>query len=131
MDIIEYINEAKVRRVGGTSYTDNDLCAALMYDVEQILCDADLCNDVSVIELWAHGSRMRGDYTKDSDIDIVVFYATDDVKEDHLCNILNAEKIEIEGHIVDFNPIRVENERDIKKYKEQSNDYDSKRQWRS
>lgn len=102
-----------------------------MYDVEQILCDDDLCDDVSVIELWAYGSRMRGDYTKDSDIDIVVFYATDDVKEDHLCNILNAEKIEIEGHIVDFNPIRVENERDIKKYKEQSNDYDSKRQWRS
>lgn len=124
MDIIEYINEAKIRKVGGTSYNDVDLCAALLYDVERIISDNDIEDDVAVVELWAHGSRMRGDYRPDSDIDIVVFYNSDHVKEDNLFNILNSEHIEIEGHPVDFNPIQVDNMNDIKKYKEKSNKYD-------
>ena len=117
MDIIEYITESKTRKVGGTSYNDKDLCAALMYDINQILEENDL-QEVSVVELWVHGSRMRGDYRPDSDIDVVVFYYSEETKEDDLFNILNSEGIEIEGHKVDFNPIKVENERDIKKYKE-------------
>lgn len=127
MDIIEYITESKTRKVGGTSYTDKDLCAALMYDINEILEDGDLQEEVSVVELWVHGSRMRGDYRPDSDIDVVVFYCSDETKEDALFNILNSEGIEIEGHKVDFNPIRVENERDIKKYKEKSAKYDQEK----
>lgn len=126
MDIIEYIIESKTRKVGGTSYNDKDLCAALMYDINQILEENDL-QEVSVVELWMHGSRMRGDYRPDSDIDVVVFYYSDETKEDTLFNILNSEGIEIEGHKVDFNPIRVENERDIKKYKEKSARYDQEK----
>lgn len=126
MDIIEYITESKTRKVGGTSYNDKDLCAALMYDINQILEENDL-QEVSVVELWVHGSRMRGDYRPDSDIDVVVFYFSDETKEDALFNILNSEGIEIEGHKVDFNPIRVENERDIKKYKEKSARYDQEK----
>lgn len=126
MDIIEYITESKTRKVGGTSYNDKDLCAALMYDINQILEENDL-QEVSVVELWMHGSRMRGDYRPDSDIDVVVFYYSDETKEDTLFNILNSEGIEIEGHKVDFNPIRVENERDIKKYKEKSARYDQEK----
>ena len=124
MDIIEYINESKDRKIGGTSYTEKDLCAALMYDIENILMDNEMENDVTVIELWAHGSRMRGDYRPDSDIDIVVFYYADYVKEDALMNILNKEGIEIEGHNVDFNPILVDSDRDIKAYKKKSEKYD-------
>lgn len=127
MDIIDYINESKVRKVGGTSYTDKDLCAALMYDVEQILDDGDLKDDVAVIELWVHGSRMRGDYRPDSDIDVVVFYTADHMKEDALFDILNEEPIEIESHIVDFNPILVHSEQDIKKYKDKSDKYDKEK----
>ena len=126
MDIIEYITESKTRKVGGTSYNDKDLCAALMYDINQILEENDL-QEVSVVELWVHGSRMRGDYRPDSDIDVVVFYYSEETKEDDLFNILNSEGIEIEGHKVDFNPIKVENERDIKKYKEKSAKYDQEK----
>ena len=126
MDIIEYIIESKTRKVGGTSYNDKDLCTALMYDINQILEENDL-QEVSVVELWVHGSRMRGDYRPDSDIDVVVFYYSEETKEDDLFNILNSEGIEIEGHKVDFNPIKVENERDIKKYKEKSAKYDQEK----
>ena len=126
MDIIEYIIESKTRKVGGTSYNDKDLCVALMYDINQILEENDL-QEVSVVELWVHGSRMRGDYRPDSDIDVVVFYYSEETKEDDLFNILNSEGIEIEGHKVDFNPIKVENERDIKKYKEKSAKYDQEK----
>lgn len=127
MDIIEYITESKTRKVGGISYTDKDLCAALMYDVENILNEADMDQEVSIIELWAHGSRMRGDYRPDSDIDIVVFYCSEYIKEDSLYNILNEDPITIEGHHVDFNPIRVENDQDIKKYKAKSEKYDQEK----
>ena len=127
MDIIEYITESKIRKVGGTSYNDKDLCSALMYDIENILEENDLNDDVSVIELWAHGSRMRGNYRQDSDIDIVVFYCSAYTKEDALFNILNEEKTMIEGHRVDFNPIRVENDQDIKRYKAKSEKYDKEK----
>lgn len=129
MDIIDYINEAKIRRVGGTSYLEQDLCDCVRYDIENMLDDAELLDEINIIELWVHGSRMRGDFRPDSDIDIVMFY---DGKqhEDYLFNLLNHEAdnpIYIEGHLVDICPVQVRSQSDIKRYKQKSDEYDKEK----
>ena len=126
--VLEYITESKNRRIGGTSFLEQDLYDCIKYDIEQLLEDAYLQDDVNIIELWAHGSRMRGDFRPDSDIDIVVFYEGD-IKEDALFNILNDghERGTFEGHIVDLNPIKVRNWSDINRYKQKSAKYDKEK----
>lgn len=127
--LIEYITESsKNRRIGGTSYLEQDLYDCLRCDIEELLDEAYLLDDVNVIELWAHGSRMRGDFRPDSDIDVVVFY-DGDIKEDALFDILNDghERDTIEGHIVDLNPVKVRSQSDINKYKQKSDKYDKEK----
>jgi predicted nucleotidyltransferase len=127
--LIEYITESsKNRRVGGTSFLEQDLYDCLRCDIEELLDEAYLQDDVNVIELWAHGSRMRGDFRPDSDIDVVVFY-DGKIREDALFDILNYghERGTIEGHIVDLNPVKVRNQSDINKYKQKSDKYDKEK----
>ena len=127
--LIEYITESnKNRRVGGTPYLEQDLYDFLKWDIQDLLEEAYLQDDVNVIELWAHGSRMRGDYRPDSDIDVVVFY-DGDIKEDALFNILNEDHehgiADGSNHvIIDLNPVKVRNVADINRYKQKSDKYD-------
>lgn len=127
--LIEYITESsKNRRVGGTSYLEQDLYDCLRCDIEELLDEAYLQDDVNVIELWAHGSRMRGDFRPDSDIDVVVFY-DGKIREDALFDVLNEDpdRIAIEGHQVDLNPVKVRNQSDINRYKQKSDKYDKEK----
>lgn len=127
--LIEYITESsKNRRVGGTSYLEQDLYDCLRCDIEELLDEAYLLDDVNVIELWAHGSRMRGDFRPDSDIDVVVFY-DGKIREDALFDVLNEDpdRIAIEGHQVDLNPVKVRNQSDINRYKQKSDKYDKEK----
>ena len=127
--LIEYITESsKNRRIGGTSYLEQDLYDCLRCDIEELLDEAYLLDDVNVIELWAHGSRMRGDFRPDSDIDVVVFY-DGKTREDALFDVLNEDpdRITIEGHRVDLNPVKVRNQSDINKYKQKSDKYDKEK----
>ena len=128
--LIEYITESgKNRRVGGTSYLEQDLCDSVRYDIENMLDDAELLYEINIIELWVHGSRMRGDFRPDSDIDIVMFYQGEE-HEDYLFDLLNYETddpIYIEGHRVDICPIKVRSISDIKKYKQKSDKYDKEK----
>lgn len=127
--LIEYITESsKNRRIGGTSYLEQDLYDCLRCDIEELLDEAYLLDDVNVIELWAHGSRMRGDFRPDSDIDVVVFY-DGKTREDALFDVLNedTDRITIEGHRVDLNPVKVRNQSDINKYKQKSDKYDKEK----
>lgn len=127
--LIEYITESsKNRRIGGTSYLEQDLYDCLRCDIEELLDEAYLLDDVNVIELWAHGSRMRGDFRPDSDIDVVVFY-DGKTREDALFDVLNEDpdRITIEGHRVDLNPVNVRNQSDINKYKQKSDKYDKEK----
>ena len=127
--LIEYITESsKNRRIGGTSYLEQDLYDCLRCDIEELLDEAYLLDDVNVIELWAHGSRMRGDFRPDSDIDVVVFY-DGKIREDALFDFLNEDpdRITIEGHQVDLNPVKVRNQSDINKYKQKSDKYDKEK----
>lgn len=130
--LIEYITESsKNRRIGGTSYLEQDLYDCLRCDIEELLEEAYLQDDVNIIELWAHGSRMRGDYRPDSDIDVVVFY-DGDIREDALFNILNDDHEHgiaygTNNIIVDLNPIKVRNQSDINRYKQKSDKYDKEK----
>ena len=127
--LIEYITESsKNRRIGGTSYLEQDLYDCLRCDIEELLDEAYLLDDLNVIELWAHGSRMRGDFRPDSDIDVVVFY-DGKIREDALFDVLNEDpdRITIEGHQVDLNPVKVRNQSDINRYKQKSDKYDKEK----
>jgi hypothetical protein len=69
---------------------------------------------------------MRGDFKNSSDLDAVVFYKGHE-KEDTIYNILADESYDVMGINVDFNPIQIDNDNDIKEYKEISNKYDQEK----
>lgn len=84
----------------------------------------------NIVEVYPHGSRLRGTAKEDSDLDIVMFY-TGKGKEDGLFNVLNDDDfgLEIDGIKVDINPIQVstdmkEAKEQIESYKEKSMAYD-------
>lgn len=89
-------------------------------------------DDIRIIEADVYGSRLYGDNTEKSDLDIVVEYSGD-MHEDNLFNILNEEKFVIDGIEVDINPIRKEEtgclkdfmKRHNKQYKEYRNEKSS------
>ena len=119
---IEYSNRKDIedeRKIQGLeNYTISELKEAFKADVETILEENGI-DDVNIIDIDLHGSRLRGTAKNNSDLDVVVQY-DGDIREDDLFNILNEEPLEIEGIKVDFNPIQ----EDLKSYMERSNEYD-------
>ena len=82
--------------------------------------------DASIAEVWLHGSRIRGDWKDESDLDAVVFYRGS-AREDGMYGVLNDadDPCDVCGVPVDFNPIRIENLSDIDEYKARSAEYDA------
>ena len=110
---------------GLDGYTEGEVCQMIHDDIETALDDAGF-EDYEIIEIWIHGSRLRGDAKDDSDLDAVMFYKGSD-REDDLFNTLHDSynfECEIEGIEVDVNPVRIKSDADIKKYKEKSEKYD-------
>lgn len=87
---------------------------------------AENCADADVVEVWLHGSRMRGNWCDDSDLDAVVFYMGTE-REDDAFSMLNSADpaCDVCGVPVDFNPVRVEGQDDIDAYKRSSAEYDA------
>ena len=113
-------------KIGGISgIKRSDVENDLKYFVEEVLED-NYFDDVEVVEVWLHGSRIRGDFKNTSDLDAVVFYKGRE-KEDTLYNVLADESYDVSGINVDFNPIKIDNNNDIKEYKELSNKYDKQK----
>ena len=76
--------------------------------------------DIKIIEVQLHGSRLRGQAKKRSDLDAVLQYEGD-LREDDLFTILNDRpQCRIEGIKVDINPIK----EDMRSYMKRSDDYD-------
>ena len=76
--------------------------------------------DIKIIEIQLHGSRLRGQAKKRSDLDAVLQYEGD-LREDDLFTILNDRpQCRIEGIKVDINPIK----EDMRSYMKRSDDYD-------
>jgi predicted nucleotidyltransferase len=119
----EIYEDDKIGGINGISRSDVE--SDLKYFVEGVLED-NYFDDIEVVEIWLHGSRMRGDFKNSSDLDAVVFYKGCE-KEDTIYNILADESYDVMGIEVDFNPIRIDNDNDIKEYKDNSNNYDRKK----
>lgn len=62
-------------------------------------------SEFEFVDICAYGSRVSGKASIDSDLDILVEYKGS-AREDHIFNILHEEELQIDGMIVDINPIK-------------------------
>ena len=93
----------KVQGLDGYSYEDIEL---IVEDhVNKVLAEQFPDEDVYIKEVTVIGSRIRGEAHEGSDLDILLEYGGEDVREDTLFNVLHEEPLEIEGIPVDINPI--------------------------
>ena len=89
---------------------------------------ADIDPDIKIKGIAIHGSRIRGDHRKDSDLDAVVEFEGD-WSEDALFNALHDNDIlTIDGVKVDINPIRADKSGTLKDYMIRSRQHDLERQ---
>lgn len=100
------------------------------YDAEEIEYDVKLLieeelKDISVIinDVVLYGSRSRGIEKENSDIDILVAYESETVREDFLFNILSELKLDIDGIPVDINPIRKQETGSVEDYLKRAETY--------
>lgn len=85
-----------------------------------------LGKEAEIVGLEIIGSRNRGNAKKRSDLDIVVEFKGDSLREDSLFNALNDYKrqLKIDGIRVDINPIVSHESGTLAEYMESSNAYD-------
>lgn len=116
-------DETSTTPIQGYSY--DEIIETVKDEITDIISDNEI-EGVDIKEIWAHGSRMRGDSKSDSDLDIVMFYEGD-AREDDLFNLISESNLAIEGIKIDVNPIRVSSHKDIEAYKKKSKQYDEEK----
>ena len=92
---------------GLENYDVEDIRAYVRNSVQEVLDIEYPHKDVYVKQVTIIGSRAHGEGREDSDLDILLEYGGDDVREDELFNVLNDEenKVSLEGIEFDINPI--------------------------
>lgn len=111
---------------GFENYSETELMNIIEDYCREIIEDNNL--DVKIVDVFIHGSRVRGTSNENSDLDVVIFY-TGSIKEDSLFNILHEDDFIFENVVIDINPVRVSNllskqYKEIEDYKNRSKDYD-------
>ena len=86
---------------GLESYDTKDIRAYVQNSVQEVLDIEYPEEDIYIKQITIIGSRTRGEGREDSDLDILLEYGGDDVREDDLFNVLNNEenKITLEGDV--------------------------------
>lgn len=82
---------------------NEDLYNDLAKFFKRVLVEYDINTDIVDFEIV--GSRSKGTQKEDSDLDVVVEYNNDRIREDDMFNLLNSEDYYLYGIKVDFNPI--------------------------
>lgn len=92
---------------GLENYDTEDICAYVENSVQEILDEQFADKDIFIKRVTIIGSRSRGEAHSDSDLDILLEYGGEDVKEDALFNVLHEAEnlLEMEGITFDINPI--------------------------
>lgn len=90
---------------GLESYSQSELERQVRQHVEDILSESFNEEDINIKKITLIGSRLRGEAHEDSDLDVLVEYEGEGVREDTLFNALNEEPLVINGIPVDINPI--------------------------
>jgi len=98
----------------------------LIYDfiIDTLINNGYSSNSITIKDIQLHGSRLRGQAKKDSDLDAVVEYKGN-IREDDLFNMLHDDTLYIEDIEVDINPINSE-ETNMHSYMHASKEYDKK-----
>lgn len=94
---------------GLESYDIEDIRAYVENSVQEVLDIEYPDKDIYIKQVTIIGSRARGEGHEDSDLDILLEYGGNDVREDDLFDVLNNEenKVSLEGIEFDINPINV------------------------
>ena len=92
---------------GLEGYDVEDIRAYVKNSIQEVLDIEYPGKDIYIKQVTIIGSRARGEGREDSDLDILLEYGGDDVREDDLFNMLNDEdnKVTLEGIDFDINPI--------------------------
>lgn len=111
---------------GFENYSETELMDIIEDYCREIIEDNNL--DAKIVDVFIHGSRIRGTSNENSDLDVVIFY-TGSIKEDSLFNILHEDDFIFENVVVDINPVHVSNlvskqYKEIEDYKKRSKEYD-------
>lgn len=109
--------------------TEDDIYEIIKDYLKSVIIDNDINTDI--IDFQIVGSRNKGTYKKESDIDVLVEYNNSDIREDSFFNLLNDENtgLEIDGITVDFNPINPERSGyTVSSWLEENYNYDKSKQ---
>lgn len=105
---------------GLEDYSYKEVCDMVLDHINAALEDNGYsADDLDIVEIQLHGSRLRGTARPDSDLDAVVEY-NGDFREDDLFDLLNENPLFIEDVQVDINPITGS----MSSYMNKSNAYD-------
>jgi len=117
----EYIIASKIYGIDADTEEIKDY---VKHQIEEIISDNDL--NIEIIDLYVHGSRIRGDHKDSSDLDVVLYYKGK-MKEDALFNILHDEEYKdifnYDDIEIDINPIHDEETGSLKSYIERDKNY--------
>ena len=103
---------------GLEDYDVEDIELMVEDHVKEILAEEFFDEDIWIKEVTVIGSRARGEAHEGSDLDILLEYGGYGVSEDTLFNVLNEERMEIDGIEVDINPINARYTLDTKHWLE-------------
>lgn len=80
-----------------------EILETLKYDIKGIINDNNL--DIEIEDIFLYGSRVVGNSTINSDLDVIFKYKGE-IREDDFFNLLSEYDIKIDNIKIDFNPVK-------------------------
>ena len=103
--VVSNLSSTDLQIQGLGSYSLDDIKKLVKSHVDGVLKDSFSEKNITVKEITVIGSRTRDEANEGSDLDILVEYEGNGVREDAMFNALNEEPLVIDGIKVDINPI--------------------------